>query len=117
MEVVSEKSGFQQLDVQRRMHSSIATFPGLHFYDGRLENGCNDEDRPPIAGFEWPPGVRVCFVNCDGGCEEDAGGKSTRNLEETKLLRSVLGEIVASGEVESSKIAVITGYSAQRQLL
>merc|ERR1712106_376988 len=63
-EVVQEQNGFVQLNIQRRMHSSLAEFPSQHFYKGAVENGCLDEERLPIDGFQWPQSgsVRVCFV-------------------------------------------------------
>jgi len=123
--VVSEGDGFQQLDIQRRMHSTIAEFPGRRFYGGKLQNGCHDEDRPPIQGFNWPRDghFRVCFVDMDGvtqyGFAEDSSGKSTQNSHEADILASVLSEILCdeANNASLSDIAVITGYSAQRRLL
>merc|ERR1712178_541095 len=82
-EVVQEHAGFVQLNVQRRMHSSLAAFPSKCFYKGLVENGCLDEARPPIAGFKWPQNasIRVCFVDMEasyGASGEESVGKSKR---------------------------------------
>lgn len=52
------------LDVQRRMHPSIAEFPNYHFYNGSIRNqDVDDHSRPPVSGFVFPnPVIRVCLV-------------------------------------------------------
>ncbi|RQX67743.1 AAA family protein [Toxoplasma gondii CAST] len=55
----------QLLDEQRRMHPSIAYFPNLQFYDGKIQSrDVDDGNRPPVAGFRWPSQhSRVCLVD------------------------------------------------------
>lgn len=48
------------LNVQYRMHPTIASFPSDKFYEGQLKNGIDCADRPLIAGFEWPSGNYSC---------------------------------------------------------
>ena len=63
------KQGIQPnlLNIQYRMHPSIAQFPSFKFYDNMLENGIDDSQRPIVPGFNWPnPAVRVAFVNVKG---------------------------------------------------
>lgn len=117
--VVSEGNGFVQLDIQRRMHSTIAQFPSDRFYNGSVENGCSDNHRPPIEGFGWPSGdMRVCFVDTkDAGHEEESMGTSKQNAAEAELLASVLRKILAAGDLEQKESAVVSGYAAQRSLL
>jgi len=120
--VVEEFNGFVQLDIQRRMHSSIAEFPSKHFYGGQVVNGCCDEDRAPIAGFKWPQqgSVRACFVDTStlyGGSGEEAIGTSVKNSAEADLLVSVLNHLLDAGTVVSTEVAVVTGYAAQRSYL
>lgn len=55
------------LNIQYRMHPSIAIFPSTNFYDNMLENGVTNEQRPIVGGFLWPnPSVRVCFIDVQG---------------------------------------------------
>jgi superfamily I DNA and/or RNA helicase len=124
-EVVTEGNGFVQLDVQRRMHSSIAQFPSDHFYEGRISNGCEDEDRPPIPGLQWPGGGqwsgggdhRVLFVDC-GGAEQQSG-TSIVNSDEADLLVMTLHHLLKKvrNGITAEQVACITGYSAQKELL
>jgi len=124
--VVDDDNGFVQLDVQRRMHSSIASFPSQRFYGGQIMNGCCDEDRPEIAGFNWPGGgnCRVCFIDSslDGGMEE-AAGTSIQNHREAELLVQVLAHILEANErstgspLGENDVAAIAAYSAQRSLI
>lgn len=122
--VVSEEAGFVQLDIQRRMHESIMAFPSTVFYDGRVQTGLDDKDRPPIPGFPWPKSgaFRVCFVECGLGAEEQVG-TSLQNVREADLLIQALREFLTTSDGEGCQhlaaddVAVITGYSAQRSLL
>lgn len=55
------------LNVQYRMHSTLAIFPSYHFYNNGLENGINDDQRKPIGGFTWPnPLIRLAFIHAKG---------------------------------------------------
>eukprot|EP00928_Gymnodinium_smaydae_P043174 TRINITY_DN28989_c0_g1_i1.p1 TRINITY_DN28989_c0_g1~~TRINITY_DN28989_c0_g1_i1.p1 ORF type:complete len:1163 (-),score=281.33 TRINITY_DN28989_c0_g1_i1:40-3024(-) len=130
--VVSEAlgGGLVQLNEQRRMHPSIAVFPSMHFYDARLVNAGAALNRELLPGFPWPvversPGDRkiahVAFVDSSVGAEEGtremrAESGSLENVREAELLVRVLRNFVAAG-VPSSSIAVITGYSRQREVL
>jgi hypothetical protein len=122
--VVVEDDGFVQLDVQRRMHSSILKFPSDKFYDGSIQNGCDDMDRPAPPGMRWPQNdsIRVVFVDCNG--REETVGTSTRNLDEADLIATAVEHFVSvssrtrsSDRISAKDIAVITGYSAQKELL
>lgn len=55
------------LNVQYRMHPTLAIFPSYHFYNNGLENGISDEQRKPILGFTWPnPFIRIAFIHAKG---------------------------------------------------
>jgi len=118
-QVVQENKGFVQLDVQRRMHSSISEFPSHQFYGGRVMDGIDDQDRPPIRGFWWPREntLRVCFVDCQQG--EQQVGTSFRNYEEAMMLVMTLMSILDTPDrnIDPSNIAAITGYSAQKDAI
>jgi len=119
--------GFAQLDVQRRMHSAIADFPGHFFYGGQLSNGISDVERPPVPGLRWPGrgACRVLFVNVGGRLgREEMKGTSPFNQGEAELLVELLrhflhtqAEALDAPALRASDIAVITGYSAQREAI
>lgn len=55
------------LNVQYRMHPTLAVFSSYHFYNNLLENGVGDEQRKPIGGFTWPnPAMRIAFIHAKG---------------------------------------------------
>ena len=118
--VVSEGDGFAQLDVQRRMHSSIASFPADLFYGpGRIANGCSDADRLAIPGFRCPMNghCRVVFVTHSN--PECTLGTSTKNVVEAQILVNVLVRLFqrsrdAHQPLDPAKVACITGYQAQK---
>lgn len=121
LQVVDAGSGFVQLDIQHRMHSSIASFPVWRFYDEMVQNGCDDEDRPPIAGLLWPLNgdFRIYFVDCCRSSEKKIAGKSTINKREATCLMRTLDHLLRAGEgrLKPNDVAIITGYSAQRSLI
>jgi len=120
--VVGVDNGFVQLNVQRRMHSSIAIFPSQRFYGGLIRNGCLDQDRVEVEGFRWPQhgAVRVCFVDMAASndfCGEETIGKSKQNAAEAQLLVSVLKLITTASALATTEVAIVSGYAAQRGLL
>ena len=55
------------LNVQYRMHPTLAVFSSYHFYNNLLENGVGEEQRKPIGGFTWPNQVmRIAFIHAKG---------------------------------------------------
>ncbi|CAK9088365.1 unnamed protein product [Durusdinium trenchii] len=115
--IVSHGNGFVQLDEQQRMHPSIAEFPSRCFYDGTLTNGpATATHRPKIPGFPWPSEeVQVAFVEC-GALKGQEGGRSHENPEEAEALIMVLEHCLRQG-LKPSQVGIITGYSAQQELL
>jgi hypothetical protein len=52
------------LDVQYRMHPTIAMFPSDTFYESRIRNGILASDRIAPHGFPWPdPSHPIAFVS------------------------------------------------------
>jgi len=114
--VVTKGDGFVQLDEQRRMHPSISAFPSARFYNGDVCDAIEVPSRREIAGFPWPPGnCRVCFVDL-GFTASEVLGHSRSNTEEALALVRVLRSCLNAG-IDPSDVAVITGYSAQQQVL
>lgn len=92
------KQGVQPnlLDVQYRMHPSIAEFPSSQFYNRMLKNGVVSAERPMIPGFNWPnQSVRVAFVNVKG--VEEIYSASIQNARFVKKIRKnanfILGKL------------------------
>lgn len=91
-----------RLDVQRRMHASIAAFSAGRFYEGALAPG--SEDHPPLGGVpcapppsdelpqthaqRWRGGARVLFV--DVATEEERRGTSWQNPAEAAVVCDVV---------------------------
>jgi len=120
---VDAGGGFLQLEVQRRMHSSIADFPACLFYGGRISTGVPDAERPAVPGLRWPAGgaCRVVFVDLAGrrGREESAGTSTCNRGEAELLVSTLMGFLKVPGarRVRAADVAIITGYSAQRDLI
>lgn len=57
----------QFLNIQYRIHHSLAAFPNQYFYNNALETGVGENQRPMILGFNWPnPAVRVALIGVKG---------------------------------------------------
>ena len=106
------------LTMQYRMHPSIREFPGARFYEGRLEDGCAREERPPPAGFLWPDWDRpVAFVPVDGEEELDAERASKANRDQAAATFGIVNDLLSAGDLEGSDVGVVTPYTAQVRLL
>jgi len=106
------------LTTQYRMHPTIREYPSARFYDGRLEDGCSSEERPPAAGFLWPDWDHpVAFVPVDGSeiIEEESSSKS--NLDEAAKVLSIVNDLLSAGDLTPADIGVITPYNGQVRLL
>ena len=97
------------LDTQYRMHPTIAAFPSLQFYDGRLHTGLTPEESP--AGFPWPdPANPVCFVPMHS--LEDSDGRSTFNTQEVEAVAECCVAFLEAG-LQPVDIGIISPYRAQ----
>ena len=105
------------LNVQRRMHPSIAEWPSKAFYENKLDSGEPLFTMLPSAWTLLGQSKRVVFVDTDGiGGGEERQGTSTRNLGESKVLINVVSRLVDSG-ISAEKIGVIVPYLAQKALV
>lgn len=97
------------LEMQYRMHPSIASFPSAEFYLGRLHTGQLDAVGAPVSFH--PLAVHpVSLVHCDG--REQVSGTSRANAEEAKCVARLVGLFLAQG-FDWWDVGVISPYSAQ----
>lgn len=100
------------LDIQYRMHPSIAAFPSQQYYSGRLRSGVPGGARKPIKGIEWPvPKVPVAFLPVQG--QESPEGNSFTNMAEVHAIEELLRAAVNGRDLKPSDIGIITPYAAQ----
>lgn len=124
--------GQNTLCVQYRMLPALLEHPSRYFYNGLVT--CADTLLPspdateateigeattsallPPQGFPWPNMQPLAFVQIGGNLEttHDFGGKS--NPSEAELVVNIVTDLLASGDVKPSDIAVISPYSKQVQ--
>jgi hypothetical protein len=114
-----EKLGLEQrtLRVQYRMPPSLLKHPSDYFYGGLVT--CADKvcETAAPSGFPWPSKLPLVFVHVGSNLEvsHDFGGKS--NPAEARLVANIVVDLIGSGDVEESNIAVISPYSKQVQLI
>jgi superfamily I DNA and/or RNA helicase len=108
------------LTVQYRMSPGLLEFPSKYFYKGLVvcsENADKANDQLPL-GFAWPRNQPLAFVQVGNGNSEVAhnfGGRS--NPTEAHLVARIVFNMLTSGEVKDTGIAVISPYSKQVQLI
>lgn len=104
------------LDVQYRMHPTIAEFPSHVYYSSRLRTGVSEADRPAPLGFDWPQFSRpVAFVQVEG--REEHEGTSCKNVVEATAILNLLRNILSAGDLRCSDIGIISPYAAQVRFL
>lgn len=102
------------LEIQYRMHPTIAHFPSKTFYGGKLRNGVSTEDRQPPSGFDWPCSQKpVAFVNMPDRCLERSKSSSKFNDSEAEAVSRLIRDLLNGGDVSCSQIGVVTPYRAQ----
>ena len=114
------KAGFpvRMLEIQYRMHPSIASFPSTQFYDGRLRSGVSEEQRKAPAGFAWPNVKKpVAFLTTPNSAQEMSKASSKLNDFEAGKVRQVIQDLLAVGDITDNEIGVITPYKAQLKLI
>ena len=110
------------LNMQRRMHPSIAEWPNRTFYDGQIESheslSAASMDGSVVANFPWFTETnRVVLIDTDGiSGGEELVGTSTRNAGECTVLADVVQQLLKN-KVAPHQIGVIVPYLAQKSLL
>ena len=106
------------LNVQYRMHPSIAVFPSTEFYDAELESGTSQESHGDEAARTLFGG-RIRYAFCDVEGQETRGAHnphSFENKEEAMAVAQRVRALLMAG-ADAQQIGVITGYQAQVALL
>lgn len=106
------------LNEQRRMHPSIAAFPNMHFYSGRIQDAA--PDRPPVPGVDWPAGGDVRVLLVDVPAAEERQGTSWWNATEVKVVLDFVESVLSSRgafPVVPEEVSIITPYAQQRHEL
>eukprot|EP00759_Apiculatamorpha_spiralis_P054516 PhF_6_TR6956/c0_g1_i1/m.10256/K10706/SETX, ALS4; senataxin len=111
--MVEEGHPYSLLNIQYRMHPTIAQFPNASFYGSKLKTG---RRRSP-AGFENFKGKRFLFLNVLG--EERKCGTSYSNPDEIQSIIEFLQHLNMQVSLTDGKVSVgiITHYSAQKNEL
>ena len=104
------------LDMQYRMHPTIAQWPSTEFYQGAVSSHPSTDRRPFISGFPRHSGDAVAFIHVGG--QERREGNSYDNQKEALIVRKVLEQILPPrGHVAADQVGIITPYEAQQRLL
>ncbi|KCV70861.1 hypothetical protein, variant 1 [Fonticula alba] len=103
-----------RLDIQYRMHPSMAAFPAKVFYQGTLENGVTAEQRTPAeVEFPWPdPKTPMMFWKNHGREKPDHRDTSYYNPSEASRVLQVLNRLLDRG-VSPDEIGIISPYNGQ----
>ena len=108
----------RMLNVQYRMHPTIAFFASSHFYDGRLNNGVSGEERRAPVGFNWPNENKpVAFLKTPDFAQESSKASSKRNDFEARQVYEVVRDLLKEGDMTNNEVGVITPYRAQLKLI
>ena len=108
------------LQTQYRMPPALLEHPSNYFYNGLVK--CAPEyllqQTSPPAGFRWPSSQPLAFVQVGTGDSEVThafGGRS--NPTESSVVLQILSGLLATGDVDPDKIAIISPYAKQVQLI
>lgn len=109
------------LDTQYRMHPDISEFSREKFYGSRLKDGITADDRK-MKSIQYP----VFFLDHKGiGALEskmfsvsgEEFGFSWVNFKEVNYIERMVEKLIVDHKVSPSKIGIMTGYAAQRDLI
>ena len=104
------------LDMQYRMHIDIATWPSSHFYKKRLLTAPHlQQSQQQIRGFPWPSDSSICFVHADG--YDTKIGNSYTNQQQIDIAKKIVQNLLATGDIKATEIAVLAPYDAARKEL
>ena len=108
----------QVLTTQYRMISNIGNLISHVFYGDTIETGIDDELRQhELSRYN---GKSIVWFNTSGNArrhQKKVKGGSFINEEEKRIIQIILQDLNTSGELEGKDIGIITGYSAQKDLI
>jgi len=116
-----EKVGLDQvtLGIQYRMTPELLEFPSKYFYNGLITCASSSvgKQSPRPDGFPWPTSQPLAFIQTGNNSEisHNFGGKS--NPTEADLVVRIIANLLDAGDIKATKIAIITPYSKQVQLI
>ncbi|KAK7236148.1 nonsense-mediated decay protein [Aureococcus anophagefferens] len=99
--------------VQYRMPPALVEHPSNYFYEGLV--ACADDRREgeaPPAGFPWPGGLPLAFVDVRAEETKRASGGVT-NAREAELVAAVVAGVLEAGELGPRDLVVISPYNRQ----
>ena len=108
----------QVLTTQYRMISNIGNLISHVFYGDTIETGIDDNLRQ--HGLSRYKGKSIVWFNTSGNArryQKKVKGGSFINEEEKRIIQIILQDLNTSGELEGKDIGIITGYSAQKDLI
>ena len=102
------------LNTQYRMHPTLAAFPSMAFYEGRVGSGVCARERVPPPGFPWPqPHTGLAFVGCPEGSETSSGTSHFNGREASRVVEIALGFLSVGGGIQPHHIGIVTPYASQ----
>ena len=108
------------LNIQYRMNNEIVKFPSMEFYDNKIKNGLELNERIKKdfnIEFNWPnKDIPLMMVHSDEKEEVIKSGKSKQNDKEANLVILFIDKIINCG-IDFKDIGVITPYNAQKLLI
>ena len=106
---------YSVLQMQYRMHPSLAFLPNHLFYNGFIEtaSACTSNFRP--AGFDWADRNHAAFIHVDG-CESREGS-SFGNQHQAEATAWLITRLLRPNDFKAEDIVVLTAYNGQRKIL
>eukprot|EP00899_Mesostigma_viride_P013583 jgi/Mesvir1/22225/Mv14919-RA.3 len=106
------------LSTQYRLHPRLNEVPNQLFYEGRLKNGCSEEDRCALLTGPtgpWPP-LLVWDTQFHGQERRQQDGSYSNDVEADVVCRAIM-TFLDKGGVSPGEIGVIVFYKAQARLI
>lgn len=108
----------QILTTQYRMIENIGNLISQVFYGGKINTGCNDEEKlHGLSEFEGKSIVWLDTSNNPNKMQRKTKGSSYYNEEEKRIIMELLQKLENNGELNNQDIGIITGYNGQKELL
>ena len=105
-----------RLNIQYRMHESIALFPSEEFHECELSSASHLRGRPIFTPcLYWPRNSALAFIHHTG--TEVYSDGSYSNHEAIDFISKVLSYIVQAGDARPPDIAVLRPYNLQKDAL